>query len=176
MTNLYGAAAEFETADRLADAVAKAREARYTALEAYSPYPVEEIRAELGRGKGWLAGIVLAAGFAGGAIGYGIEWYTNVADYPINVGGRPLHSWPAFTVVAFEAAVLFAALAAVVAMLVLNGLPRLNHPMFNVPRFGEASQTRFFLCIRADDPHFDPVAVRDFLNTLNPAGVWEVPR
>jgi hypothetical protein len=106
---------------------------------------------------------------------YAIQYYANVVAYPLNVGGRPLHSWPAFVVTTFELAILGAALAAAVGMLALCGLPRPHHPLFAIPEFARASQTSFFLCVRATDRQFDPDATRAFLDELRPLGVWEVP-
>jgi hypothetical protein len=101
-----------------------------------------------------------------------MQWYSAVISYPINAGGRPLHSWPEFIPVTFELTVLVAALAGVAGMLILNGLPRLHHPVFDVEAFDLASRNRFFLCLRADD---DVTSIRSFLRALEPLGVWEVP-
>jgi len=117
---------------------------------------------------------VLLGGIAGCVGGYALEYWTSVIDYPMNVGGRPMHSWPAFIPVTFETTVLFAALSAVLGMLALNGLPMPYHPVFNVPRFALASRDQFFLCIEARDPHFDRAITRRFLERLDPLSVSEV--
>ena len=118
--------------------------------------------------------MVLAGGILGGLGGYFLQYYTMVLDYPINVGGRPLHSWPAFIPVTFEMTILAASITAVLGMLALNGLPQPFHPVFNVPRFALASRNRFFLCIEAADPKFDREATRRFLEGLQSQGVYEV--
>jgi hypothetical protein len=174
-TALYGLLAEFESPAGLVAAIRRAREAGYADLEAFAPVPVDEACAELGRRGTWVPALALLGGLTGAAVGYFVQYYTNVIDYPINVGGRPLHAWPAFAVVAIELAILFAALGAAVGMFALCGLPRPHHPLFGVPAFGLASQTRFFLCVRATDPKFDPEATRQFLSGYGAAGVWEVP-
>jgi hypothetical protein len=173
---VYGLLAEFDSPTRLLEAVRCARREGYDRLEAFTPIPVEGLREELGRRRSWLPLIVLLGGVAGAALGYVVQYYTNAIDDPLNVGGRPLNSWPAFLVVTFEVAVLVAALTAVVAMPILSGLPMPYHPVFNVPRFALASRNRFFLCVRATDPHFDANGTRRFLDELRPQGVWEVPR
>ena len=117
---------------------------------------------------------MLIGGILGGLGGYLLEYWTSVMDYPINVGGRPLHSWPAFIPVTFETTILFAAFSAVLGMLALNGLPMPYHPVFNVPRFALASRDQFFLCIEAIDPHFDREITRRFLERLEPQSVSEV--
>ena len=172
---LYGLLAEFDGPTALVAAVRRARDAGYDEVEAFSPVPVDDAAIELGGRRTGVPLLTLLGGLAGAAIGYAIQYYTNVIDYPLNVGGRPLHSWPVFAVVAIESGILVAALAAAFGMLALNGLPLPHHPVFNVPAFDLASRDRFFLCIRATDPQFDPTGTRDFLNELRPAAVWEVP-
>ena len=167
---LYGLMAEFRTADELLHAVRKAREDGYRRVEAYSPFPVEGLAEATGMKRNWVPPIVLAGGLAGGIGGYFMQWYSAVISYPINSGGKPLHSWPEFIPVTFETTVLVAALAGVAGMLLLNGLPKLYHPVFNVPQFDLASRNRFFLCVRSGEE-----SVRRFLEELQPLGVWEVP-
>ncbi len=104
-----------------------------------------------------------------------IQYYTSVIAYPLNVGGRPVNSWPSFVPVIFEMTVLVAALSAVLGMLAMNGLPRPHHPLFGIPQFDRATQDRFFLCILARDPMFQPTSARQFLERLRPGGVTDVP-
>jgi hypothetical protein len=120
--------------------------------------------------------VVLIGGIIGALTAYGMQWFSAAVDYPLNVGGRPLHSWPAFVPITFELTVLFAAIAGVIGMLAMNGLPRPYHPVFNVPEFKLASQTRFFLCIEADDHIFEMERVREFFSRFNPVSVREVEK
>jgi hypothetical protein len=143
-------------------------------MDAYSPYPIEELHHALGVHGNRLPLVVLMGGIIGGLGGYLLEYWSATIAYPLNVGGRPLHSWPAFIPVAFETTVLFAALSAVVGMIVANGLPMPYHPVFNVPEFQRASRDGFFLCIEATDPKFDVDATRRFLQSLGARGVSEV--
>jgi hypothetical protein len=165
--------AEFASADALLDAARKARAAGYGRVEAYSPFPIAELAEATGMKRNWVPPIVLAGGVLGGLGGYFMQWYSAVISYPINSGGRPPHSWPEFIPVTFELTVLAAAVAGVLGMLALNGLPRLRHPVFNVREFDLASRNRFFLCLRADDPQFS--SARSFLAELRPLGLWDVP-
>ncbi len=171
---LYGLMAEFGSPAELLAAVRRTREAGYTRFEAYTPYPIEEIWEAMGRHHSKLPAIVLAGGIAGALAGFGLQYWTSVAAYPLNVGGRPLASWVAFIPPAFETTVLFAAFAAVLGMLALNGLPMPYHPVFNVKRFALASRDRYFLCIESRDPRFDPAGTATFLAGLNPNRVSEV--
>ena len=168
----YGVMAEFASADALLAATRKARDAGYGSVEAYAPFPVEGLAEAVGLRRNWVPAIVLAGGVLGGVGGYFMQWYSAVISYPINAGGRPLHSWPEFIPVTFELTILVAALAGVIGMLALNGLPRLHHPVFNLREFDLASRNRFFLCLRGAEPE----PARDFLRTLEPLGVWDVPR
>jgi hypothetical protein len=171
---LYGLMAEFDTPNELIAATAKAREAGYRKLDAYAPYPIEELVEALGHSHSKLPLLVLLGGLAGCAAGLGLQWWVNVIVYPLNIGGRPLASWPAFIPPTFETTILFASLTAVFGMLALNGLPTPYHPVFNVPRFSFASRDRYFLCIEAKDPRFDAAEVRRFLASTNPAEVTDV--
>ena len=131
-------------------------------MEAYTPFPIHGLAGVLGYEKNRVAGVVLTGGIVGGLLGFFMQWYSAVIDYPINVGGRPLNSWPAFIPITFEMTVLGACMAAVIGMLAMNGLPRPHHPVFNVPGFVLVTNNRFFLSVQARDPQFDlEVARRD---------------
>jgi hypothetical protein len=173
--SLFGLMAEFHEPSRIVAAARSAHEAGYRKMDAYTPFPMEELAESLGHhSRGPLPLLVLLGGLAGAAGGFGLQYWASVIAYPLNVGGRPLNSWPAFIPVTFETTVLLAALTAVFGMLALNGLPRPHHPVFNAPNFALASQERFFLCIESDDPKFDETATRRFLESLRPAQVSEV--
>ncbi|WP_413671489.1 DUF3341 domain-containing protein [Massilia cellulosiltytica] len=172
---MYGLLAEFPSADALCAAARHARDNGYTRVEAYSPFAIEGLDDIVGADKGWIAPLTLLGGILGGAGTYFLQWYAAVVDYPINIGGRPLHSWPAFIPATFEITILGAAVAAVLAMFVLNGLPRLYHPLFEVEEFELASRNRFFLCLPARDPVFAPGPARDLLEELHPLLLREVP-
>ena len=174
-TALYGLLAEFPSADSLCAAARHVREHGYTRVEAYSPFAIEGLDEIVGADKGWIAPLTLLGGLLGGAGTYFLQWYAAVVDYPIDIGGRPLHSWPAFIPATFEITILGAALAAVVTMLVANGLPRLHHPLFEVEEFELASRYRFVLCLPARDPVFAPGPARDLLAGLQPLLLCEVP-
>ena len=171
---IFGLAAEFQTHEQLLYAAEKAHAHGFRNMDAYAPFPVEGLAEALGK-KNRMPQLVLAGGITGGVIAYAMQWYANVISYPINVGGRPLHSWPAFVPITFELTVLGAALTAFFFSLGLSGLPKPYHPMFNLPAFERASQDRFFLCIEARDPSFKPVETRHFLESLQPIRIQEVP-
>ncbi len=174
-TPIYGLMAEFATAQEVLKATRQAREAGYREMDAYTPYPVEGLAAELGLPRTRVPFVVLMAGLVGAGVGFFMQWYSMAVDYPFNAGGRPFNSWPVFVPIAFEVMVLVAAFAALLGMFFLNGLPRPHHPVFNVARFDRASQDRFFLCIEAADPKFDRDRTWQFMNELHPAEVVEVP-
>ena len=172
---LYGLAAEFETPEALMHAAEEAHARGFRQMDAYAPFPVEGLAEALGK-KNHIPLLVLLGGILGGTSAYFMEWFANVVSYPINIGGRPLHSWPAFIPITFELTVLGASLTAFFGSLALNGLPRPYHPMFNLPQFERASQDRFFLCIEADDAQFDLIHTREFLQTLAPIQISEVAK
>jgi hypothetical protein len=166
--------AEFDDVQQLVEAARRTHEAGYRHYDAYTPIPVEELAEVMHAHDTRLPLIVLVGGILGGLGGYAVQYWTSVIDYPINVGGRPLHSWPAFIPPTFETTILGAALFCVLGMLALNGLPMPYHPVFNVPRFALSSRDRFFLCIEATDPIFEPTATRRFLERFGPREVTEV--
>jgi hypothetical protein len=172
--SIYGVMAEFDNPEDLLEAAQRAYAGGYRHMDAYSPFPVEGLSQAIGFHRTRLPLVVLLGGLAGGLMGYLLQYYTAVVNYPLNVGGRPLHSWPAFIPVTFEMTVLIAALAAVLGMLALNGLPRPYHPVFNVPRFEMASRNLFFLCIESTDPQFDVEGTRRFLEALEARQVYDV--
>lgn len=171
---VYGTMAEFRDAERLLDAARRAYADGYRYMDAYTPMPVEGLAEAIGFTRNRLPLVVFLGGLVGCIGGFFMQWYSAVIDYPINVGGRPLNSWPAFIPITFETTVLCASLAAVLGMLGLNGLPKPYHPVFNVPSFEMASRSHFFLVIHGDDPRFERSAVRSFLEGLDPLGVVEV--
>jgi hypothetical protein len=171
---IYGLLAEFEQPEQLLAAAHRAREAGYRRMDAYTPFPVEGLAEALGRHYTLVPLITLIGGLAGCAGGFGLQYWISKIAYPINVGGRPFNSWPAFIPVTFEMTVLGAALSAVLGMLALNGLPMPHHPLFNEPRFALASRDRFFLCVEARDRRFDLAETRRLLESLTTRAVMEV--
>lgn len=171
---LYGLMAEFDDPAAVVAATRRAYAAGYRCMDAYSPYPIEELHHALGVHGNRLPLVVLIGGIVGGLGGYLLEYWSSAIAYPLDVGGRPLHSWPAFIPVAFETTILLAALSAVVGMIAANGLPMPYHPVFNVAEFQRASRDGFFLCIEATDSKFDVHATRRFLESLNPRKVADV--
>jgi len=166
--------AEFETPDQLLAASGKAYHSGYRKMDAYSPFPIEGLSEAIGFQHTKLPLMVLVAGICGALGGFGMQYYLSVIEYPLNIGGRPLNSWPSFIPITFELTILAAAISAVVGMLILNGLPRPYHPVFNVSRFKAASANRFFLCIEEEDPRFDRDETRKFLQDMTSYEVAEV--
>jgi hypothetical protein len=172
---LYGLLAEFDSATDLVLAAKKAYAAGYRKMDAYSPYPIEEASEAIGFHKTRIPLIVLIGGILGGCSGYGLQYWINVISYPLNIGGRPWHSWPAFIVPTFELTVLFAGLSGVFGMFALNGLPMPYHPLFNVERFSAVTRDKFFLCVEAADPKFDLIDTQEFMMKMKPLSLSEVP-
>jgi hypothetical protein len=171
---IYGLMAEFDDPKHLVHAAASARDAGYRRMDAYSPFPIEELHDALGAHHSQLPLIVLIGGLLGCVGGFLLQYWASAIAYPVNIGGRPLNSWPAFIPVTFECTILGASLAAVLGMLALNGLPMPYHPVFNVSRFALASRNRFFLCIEARDRKFDLEKTKAFLESLKAREVTTV--
>lgn len=171
----YGLMAEFATPSELLGATRRAYAEGYRRMDAYSPFPVENLAEALGVYKDRVNLLTLVGGLMGGLTAYLLQWWINTIAYPLNIGGRPFHSWPSFIIVTFEMTVLFGGIASLFGMLALNGLPLFHHPVFNVPEFEGASRDRFFLCIESVDPRFDLTGTRAFLEGLNPLRIMEVP-
>lgn len=174
MNPIYGMMAEFDNPTDLLAATEKAYSDGYRKMDAYTPYPIEELADALGFHKTRVPMIVLVGAILGGLSGYLLQYWISAVAYPLNVGGKPYVSWPAFIIVTFEMTILFGGISAVVGMLALNGLPMPYHPVFNNPRFAAASRDRFFLCIEAADPKFDRINTERFLMGLKAVDVTEV--
>ena len=172
---IYGLVAEYSEPEALIAAANTAREAGYRQMDAYTPFPVHGLSEAVGFKRTKLPIIVLLGGLTGAIAGFSMQYFANVIHYPINIGGRPLNSWPAYIIPTFECTILFSAFAAVLGMLALNGLPQPYHPLFNVPAFELASRSHFFLCIEATDPKFDLAETRRLLESTSPNVVSIVP-
>jgi hypothetical protein len=175
MSAIYGCAAEFDDPTKLIEAARRAREVGYRRIEAYSPYSIHELD-EIIPMRNPLPAIVFFSGLLGTATAWVMQSGIAIWDFPINVGGRPLYSWPSFVPITFELTVLFAGTAAFFAALWLCGFPRIHHPVFNVSEFARATDDRFFLCIEARDSKFYPEETYDFLSSLKPLRVWEIEK
>jgi hypothetical protein len=174
---LYGLMAEFENVNALTEAAKQTYAAGYRKMDAYSPFPIEPVWEAMHVHDRPVSFFVLCGGIVGMLGGFGLCYWVSTMAYPhpLNVGGRPFNSWPAFIPVTFEVTVLIASFAALISMLALNGLPMPYHPVFNVPSFLRASQDRFFLAIEAADPKFDRAKTFEFLKSLGPKEINEVP-
>ena len=172
---IYGMMAEFDTPVALVEAAKRTYQAGYKRIDTYTPFPIEGLAEEIGFHRDEVPLVVLIGGMVGGLTGYLMQYWMAAVAYPLNIGGKPYHSWPAFIVITFEMTILFAGISAVFGMLALNGLPMPYHPVFNVPRFTRASRDRFFLVVFSSDVKYDPAATRQFLESLDPRSVSEVP-
>jgi hypothetical protein len=171
---LYGVMAEFDSVQALVDASKHAVSAGFTKMEAYSPIPVEELNDIIHKKRTKLTTLILIGGITGMATGFGLQYWASVIEYPMNIGGRPFATWPAFIVPSYELTILFSALTAAIGMFALNGLPQPYHPVFNVDRFSMASSDKFFLVIESADPRFDRGATTLFLQDQGAKGVYDV--
>ncbi len=172
---VYGLLAEFNTPSELVYATQQARAAGFRRMECYTPYPVEEAAEALHFHKTRVPMVCLLGGLMGLTTAFLMETWVSYWAYPINVAGRPLESWPAFIIPAYEWTILFSGLSAAFGMFALNGLPQLYHPVFNAPNFRNGATTdKFFLCLEAHDPMFSRGGTRDFLNRFSPVSVVEV--
>jgi len=174
VTDLFGVMAEFRTPEELVFAAHSAREAGYTAMDAYSPFPIEGLHEALGHKETKLPLLILIGGIVGGAGGFFMQEYAAMIGYALNIGGRPLNSWPSFIPITFELTILFAGLTAAIGMIALNGMPQPYHPVFNLPGFERVTSDRFFLCLEASGTTFDPEAARSFLEGLRPERIERV--
>lgn len=170
---IYGLAAEFEDPTVLVDAAKRVRKAGYRRFEVYSPYPIKALD-KIVPGGNLVPFLTLAGGLIGAATAWVLQYYVAAIEYPVNVGGRPLYSWPSFIPILFELTVLLSAALCFFGTLGLCGFPRIHHPVFNLPKFAEASSGRYFLAIEAEDPLFDEDLTAAFLRTLGAEGVWEI--
>jgi len=170
----YGVMAEFEGPNELVHAARRTYDAGYRRINGYSPYPIEELSEAIGFTHSRLPLIVFIGGLLGGIGGFLMQYWIEVINYPINVGGKPYNSWPAFIPITFECTVLVAAFSAVLGMLMLNKLPQPYHPVFNAPNFALATRDRFFLVVEANDPNYNHEAVVKLLQGLNATDVIDV--
>jgi hypothetical protein len=174
MNTVYGMVAEFESPEQVLAAAKRIRELGYRDLDAFTPFAVEGLAEAIGFERTRVPLVTLLCGILGGCLGYFMMWYSSAVGYPWNVGGRPFHSWPAFIPITFELTVLFAALGTVIGMLLLNGLPRPHHPIFNTPHYAERSSSHFYLCVKSSDSLYDLGATSKLLRSLGAKEVWEV--
>lgn len=171
---LYALALEYDSPTAVVEAAKAVRDRGFKNIEVYSPYPIKQLD-EIVPARDPVPFMVLSAGVTGALVALLMEYYVAVYEYPLNVGGRPLNSWPSFIPITFELAVLFAAIAAFLGTLWLAGLPLLHHPVFNLPEFARASRDRFFLFVEASDPEMKVEHEREWLESLGALSIREVP-
>lgn len=172
--DIYGILAEFPGPRELREAARKAYAHGYRKMDAFTPFPVTGLAEAVGMKGNRVPMIVLGMGLLGGSLGFFLMWWVNVVDYPLNVGGRPLNSWPSFIPITFELSVLLASIGAILGMMILNRLPEPYHPLFNAPRFHRATQDAFFLAIEVDDARFDLTETHGYMSKLGAIDVTVV--
>src|SRR5262247_3958236 len=172
----YGLMAEFDSPSAIVAAARRTYEAGYRRINAYSPFPIEELSEAIGYHRNYVALCVLICGLLGAAGGFTLQYWTSAFAYPLNVGGRPLLSLPAFIPVTFECTILLASFGAFIGNLLMSRFPQPDHPSFNAPNFARASQDRFFLCVKSDDPKYDGAETRAFLESLGAIEVSNVEK
>jgi len=172
----YGLIAEFDSPSAVVAAARRTYEAGYRRINAYSPFPIEELSEAIGFHRDYVPLCTLICGVLGALGGFTLQYWTNGIDFPLNVGGRPLLSLPAFIPVTFECTILLASFGAFIGSLLMNRLPQPYHPTFNVPSFARASQDRFFLCVKSDDPKYDEARTRAFFESLGATEVSNVEK
>lgn len=166
--------AEFDSPEEILAAAQRTSEKGYTRMDAFTPFPMEELTDALRIKRTRLPLFVLCCGIAGCLLGFFLQYWVSTNAYPLNIGGRPLNSWPQFIPITFELTILFAALGTFIGVFFRNGLPRPVHPVFNVDRFEQVSRDKFFLCIESADPKFDVKDTEEFLRTLKPSHIMVV--
>jgi Alternative complex III, ActD subunit len=171
---LYGLMAEFDSAQAIVEAASKVVASGYSKVEAYTPFPIEELNDVIHKRRTNLSKMVLAGGLTGMATGFALQYWASVIAYPLNIGGRPLATWTAFVVPSYELTILFSALTAAIGMFALNGLPQPYHPVFNVERFSLASSDKFFLVVEAADQKFQKADTAGLLESVGAKGVYDV--
>jgi hypothetical protein len=174
MRKVYGTVGEFDRPRAVLEAASLVRSAGFTRLEAYTPYSIEGLAEKVGLKRTGVPLITLIGGIVGASGGYFMMWYSSVIGFPLNVGGRPPHSWPSFIPITFELAVLCAALSAFIGMLFLNGLPQLYHPIFNTPHFTERNDSHGYLCVLSKDIRYDPERIAGILRQAGAQNIWEI--
>jgi hypothetical protein len=172
---IYGLVAEFDDTTQLMNAASRVYREGYRQIDAFSPAPIHGLAEAMGQNDNRISVFTLLGGLSGVTAGGALGYWVSVIAYPLNIGGRPLNSWPAFVVPAYETTILFAALTCAISMIVLNGFPAPYHPLFNVKRFREhATSDGLFLCVEARDPKFDRIATRRLLESLGAKEINEV--
>jgi hypothetical protein len=167
--------AKFSTPETLVAATRRATEAGFRELDAYSPFPIEDLSEALRLKSSKLPYAVLVGGITGGVLGFLMQVFAQAIDYPLNIGGRPLISWPAYIPITFELTILLAAFGGVIGLFVVTRFPQPYHPVFNVEDFQKhGSQDGFYLGIEARDPKFDLAGTRKFLEDQGAILVSEI--
>lgn len=170
----FGVVAEFDSPALLMAAANKALDSGYSQMDAFTPFPVHGLSDAIGFKEAKIPWVIFMGGFAGCVGGMGLQWWVATQAYALNIGGRPLFSWPSFIPPAFETTILFAAFGAVFGMIAMNRLPQPHHPVFDTPNFERASQDRFFLLVEAKDAMYDAAAIKKAMEGAGALNVTEI--